>query len=30
MRISDLKRNDVIRIFGLEKPTSSLAIVEKN
>ena len=29
MRISDLKRNDVIRIFGLEKPTSSLAIVEK-
>lgn len=29
MRISDLKRNDVIRIFGLEKPTSSLAIVKK-
>lgn len=29
MRISDLNRNDVIRIFGLEKPTSSLAIVEK-
>lgn len=28
MRISDLKRNDVIRIFGLEKPTSSLAIVD--
>ena len=29
MRISELERNDVIRIFGLEKPTSSLAIVEK-
>ena len=29
MRISDLKINDVIRIFGAEKSTSSLAIVEK-
>ncbi|WP_179108696.1 DUF3310 domain-containing protein [Staphylococcus hominis] len=28
MRISDLKRNDVIRIFGPEKSTSSLAIVD--
>lgn len=28
MRISDLKVNDVIRIFGPEKSTSSLAIVE--
>lgn len=28
MRISDLKRNDVIRIFGPEKSTSSLVIVE--
>lgn len=28
MRISELKRNDVIRIFGPEKSTSSLAIVE--
>lgn len=28
MRISDLRRNDVIRIFGPEKSTSSLAIVE--
>ncbi len=29
MRISDLKRNDVIRIFKSEKSISSLAIVEK-
>ena len=28
MRVSDLKRNDVIKIFGPEKSTSSLAIVE--
>lgn len=28
MRISELKRNDVIRLFGPEKSTSSLAIVE--
>lgn len=29
MRISDLKRNDVIRIFKSEKSISGLAIVEK-
>ncbi|MCI2898665.1 DUF3310 domain-containing protein [Staphylococcus hominis] len=29
MRISDLKRNDVIKIFEPKKPTSSLAIVEE-
>ena len=28
MRISELNRNDVIRLFGPEKSTSSLAIVE--